>query len=289
MEYSSKERSRELGSLLNAVERGNKRDAIDYTGGHLNEANLYKAPELYGHPGWKSGKKPGISLQKPSRLPAPKRRDEDGEMANVLTQFSLGNDGFLPSVKKKKAPQKSGSRRASREDWPQELTGSVDERALIEELDSRRFMLNRSQPPRPSKSWASEDEIDRKVRSSLDEHKGRPNRGFYSLNAGATKRDQFRDFKKFESNTLRKQDALERKVLSGEGAILQIEQKLMKVGTVYSCFLLRVSLHQIAFHRNFLMVLMIRSVIGSTVILHRTVKWTLFTGPMSLINAFFAS
>lgn len=225
MALSTKQRARQLQSLLDAVERGNKRDASDFTGGHLNEANLHKPPEFRSHKGWKGAEKESIKLNKSSKLPqANRNRPFDSGMAETLTQFSLGNDGFLPAVSKKK-PAKLKPKQ-SNDFWNNEIKGSVDEQALIEEIDSRRFMLNRSQPPR--RSWAMEDELNDEDRY-MDSKSVPPKHKFYSVNSGATKRDQFKDFKLFESGTLKKQDTLSHKVLSGESSVKHLEQQLNRV------------------------------------------------------------
>lgn len=231
MALTTKQRAKQLGSLLDAVERGNKRDAADYTGGHLNEANLHKPPEFSTHKGWKGANKESLKLNKATKLPQPtKHRLKDNVMADTLTQFSLGNDGFLPTVKKpaklKKKPSKSNDY------WNNEITGSIDEQALIEEIDSRRFMLNRSHPPQLHRSWAMEDEENDK--RDKDNKSVPPKHKFYSVNSGATKRDQFKDFKLFETGTLRKQDILSHKILSGENSVRHVEEQLNRVG----CYLL---------------------------------------------------
>ena len=233
MALSTKERAKQLSSLLDAVERGNKRDANDYTGGHLNEANLHRPPEFSTHQPWAGSKKGGLKLNKTSKIPKPISHGftEHG-MADTLTQFSLGNDGFLPSVKTKK-PSLSKNKRNEQDIWQKELSGSIEEQALIEEIDSRRFMLNRSQPPRLHRSWAMEDEMNdqRKTESKSVP----PKHKFYSVNSGATKRDQFNDFKNFEAGTLRKQDTLSHKVMSGESAVKHIEQQLNRVCILSIC------------------------------------------------------
>lgn len=229
MALSTKQRAKQLGSLLDAVERGNKRDALDYTGGHLNEANLHKPPEFSSHQPWTSAKKESLKLNKGSKIPKPSDRFTDYGMADTLTQFSLGNDGFLPSVKKRSPTLKKKKTKEyqSPDYWQNEPSGSIDEQALIEEIDSRRFMLNRSQPQRHHRSWALEDEMSdiRKAESKSVP----PKHKFYSVNSGATKRDQFNDFRSFESGTLRKQDTLSHKVMSGENAVKHIEQQLNRV------------------------------------------------------------
>lgn len=221
---TSKQRARQLEEILNSVERGNKKDALDYTRGHLNEANLHKPAEFRSHKGWKGaeyGTRTITAKHKSSRLPKPVNKKSDS-MKEALTQFTLGSDGFLPTVK----PPKGKSKR--KEDWPTELTGSVDEKALIEEIDSRRFMLNRSQPTRMHRKWAIEDESDN---HRVEESKSVPPiaHGFFSLNSGATKRDQFHDFRLFEHDTLRKQDILDRSMLAGDQTAAKLEQKLNRV------------------------------------------------------------
>lgn len=229
MALTTKQRSKQLESLLDAIERGNKKDAADYTGGHLNESNLYNPPEFSTHKDWDGAKGGQLKLRKPSKIPLQTTKAnlaKQGGMTDVLAQFSVGNDGFLPSVKKKR------NRKLNRDKdyWGGEIDGSVDEKALIEEIDSRRFMLNRSQPPRLHKTWAMEDE-DASPRSKTKSVP--PKHEFYHLNSGATKRDQFRDFKLFETGTIRKQDALVSKVLSGDQGVLRVEQDLNKVSVLY--------------------------------------------------------
>lgn len=219
MTMGTKQRAKQLESLLNSVERGNKRDAYDYTGGHLNEAHLNPPPEFRAHQGWNGAKYDTISTKKSSRLPVAKpKKPLDKNMSEALSQFALGTDGFLPQVKKGKSKNNK---------WPQEMTGSVDEQALIEEIDSRRFMLNRSQPTRLQRSWATVDD-DESLRTEQSQSVP-PKHGFYSLNSGATKLDQYKDFKKFETLQLRKQDMLERKVLAGDQSAIKIEEKLNRV------------------------------------------------------------
>lgn len=215
MALTSKQRAKQLESLLDAVERGNKRDAIDYTGGHLNESNLRKPAEFSAHKGWEGANKGKVSFQQPSKLPKAnqgqksKRRD----MSDILTDFTMGNDGFLPNVKPSKIKHRDPS-------------DSIDDRAWIEEIDSRRFMLNKSQPPRMHKSWAIEDE------NSTPRSKARsvpPKHEFYSLKTGATKQDQFRDFASFENRTIRKKETMIHNVLSAEQAVFPLEQRLNRV------------------------------------------------------------
>ncbi|XP_067946387.1 uncharacterized protein C6orf118-like isoform X2 [Watersipora subatra] len=232
MALTTKQRAKQLENLLNAVERGNKRDASDYTSGFLNESNLYKPPEFSNHKDWEGAKK-GLEFSKPTQIPRKTGKavqHKRNGMTDVLTQFSLGNDGFLPSVKKKpsiRVKKEKGSY------WTGEANGSIDEQALIEELDSRRFMLNRSQPTRLHRSWAIEDEENSTSRSKTKSVP--PQHEFFNIKSGATKHDQYRDFKLFENETIRKQDALVSNVLSGEHGVLHIEQdlnkKLMALGT----------------------------------------------------------
>lgn len=229
MALTTKQRAKQLQSLLDAVERGNKRDAVDYTGGHLNEANLYKPVEFSTHKDWEGGKRDAINCKKPSRLPQSIKKDtKRNGMTDILTQFSVGNDSFLPKVKKKPSKFKENENY-----WGGEVTGSVDEQALIEEIDSRRFMLNRSQPTRMLKSWATEDEDnDHRVHTKSVP----PKHEFFSVKSGATKRDQLRDFKLFETETIRKQDLLTHKVLSGEQAVIDLEKQLNRVRIVTNIY-----------------------------------------------------
>lgn len=225
MAITTKQRAKQLEELLNSVERGNKRDAADYTRGHLNESNLHKPAEFRQHKGWKGSayNPPTKAAQsKPSRLPQPISKYKGKNMNDALTQFTLGTDGFLPTVN---LPRRKDRHK---ENWPTQITGSVDEQALIEEIDSRRFMLNRSQPPRMNRKWAVEDEADN--RRHKESKSVPPNRHeFYSLASGATKRDQFQDFKSFEHGILRKQDMLDRHALTGDQTAEKLEQKLNRV------------------------------------------------------------
>ena len=226
MALTAKQRAKQLESLLNAVERGNKKDAADYTSGYLNESNLYQPPEFSTHKPWNGAKKTQTSTQ-PSKLPTKTLNKANGlakqnGMTDVLSQFSIGNDGFLPSVKKKKLKKSNKDKNY----WGGEVTGSVDEQALIEEIDSRRFMLNRSQPTRMYKSWAIEDENETPRSKSQSVP---PKHEFYDLKSGATKRDQLKDLRLFENGTIRKHEALVSHVLSGEQGVQHIEHTLNRV------------------------------------------------------------
>ncbi|KAF6017801.1 C6orf118 [Bugula neritina] len=228
MALTSKQRAKQLENLLDAAERGSKRDASDYTSGHLNESNLHKPPEFSSHKEWRGARQKTFSLSKGSNLPFPHKQPSKSKhgMSDILAEFSLGNDGFLPTVKGRKQKPKP----INNTQWNTESSDSVNDKALIEELDSRRFMLNRSQPPRLSRSWATEDDdADTRHRNSKSVP---PKHEFYSFKSGATKRDQFKDFKLFENGTLRKKDILLHKALSGEQVVRHLEQQLTETLTL---------------------------------------------------------
>lgn len=217
-----KQRAKNLEDLLNAVERGNKQDAHDFTRGHLNEANLKRPQEFRTHKGWDGAKSSTLAPGNRSKIPqSVRRKGAEKGMTDVLSQFVLGTDNFLPTVKKSKL------RKQKQSDWPADSTGSIDEQALVEELDSRRFMLNRSQPTRLLRTWALEDDENRTEQSRSVP----PRHGFYSLRSGATKQDQYEDFKTFEQGTLHKQDIFNRKALAGDQTAKRVEEKLNRVSS----------------------------------------------------------
>ena len=59
---------RSLKELLDGLQLSQRRDIKAYSGGHLNEANLWKPPEKISHKSWKSAKKDNITVVPRNRI-----------------------------------------------------------------------------------------------------------------------------------------------------------------------------------------------------------------------------
>ena len=62
---------RSLKELLDGLLLSQRRDIKAYSGGHLNEANLWKPSEKASHKSWRSAKKEHVTLVPRNRLLRP--------------------------------------------------------------------------------------------------------------------------------------------------------------------------------------------------------------------------
>ena len=67
---------RSLKELLEGLQLSQRRDIKAFSGGHLNEANLWKPPEKATHKSWKSAKKGNITLVPRNRFLQVRRKSK---------------------------------------------------------------------------------------------------------------------------------------------------------------------------------------------------------------------
>lgn len=231
-----------LHDLLEGFLKSQRRDIQAYSGGHLNEANLYKHPDANSRKSWASSKKPVEVLLKKSEIPARKMYTAEEEtMKNTILNFSMGTTGGVHKGEtrvKKKSP-KGAMRGPVKFDRREsvESAGSyhkADDGVLVEEIRPPEALLARSKYLK-SQGWAEEDlkydktftERENSFGAEKDRNLARLKHQFLPGHMEAvTRRDQFVKLKEFESNVLRKQDALETNVLSGVKAVEHLEDKL---------------------------------------------------------------
>lgn len=237
---------RPLHDLLEGLVISQRQDIHAYSGGHLNEANLYKPPAKRAtQKTWKSADKPVPVLLKKSEIPTPakKKYTVGGEkMKNAMLGFSMGTTGSLPPVKEHrrsaKGAKKGPVRTISKESIGSEGSYSrADDGVLVEEIRAPDTLLNRSKFLKPQ-GWAEEDfKHDQSFHNKEESFGNVKDRNLARLKhqfipgymEAVTRKDQFVKMKEFEAEVLRKQDALETNVLSGVKAVEHLEAKLRQV------------------------------------------------------------
>ncbi|KAG9493637.1 hypothetical protein GDO78_001492 [Eleutherodactylus coqui] len=95
-----------LNVLLDGVERANKKDSWDYTGGHLNHDHLFKPPVLENKHFWRSGKMPDQYYEKAKKVkdsymnfkPKPSSVNGDPNVKSFSASSSVikQTDPFIP-------------------------------------------------------------------------------------------------------------------------------------------------------------------------------------------------
>ena len=229
-------KERELHELLDGLDVAHRKDIHDYSGGHLNEANLAKHATQSTHRKWRGAKKPVPKLQ----LPTPKESFHGEKMTGTLANFSMGTSGALPTGKNSNVPfQRMGTRapvQVQRKPSEGEYT-KLDDGVLVEELRQGEVMLANSRYSRP-KAWVAEDLKDDEnydmsaVSQSLikDQNLAKLKHVFVPTHlAGITKKDQYAGFRNFQEKVIRKSDAVEQHVLTGVKAVEHLENKLQQV------------------------------------------------------------
>ena len=242
-ESSLKERP--LHALLDGILKSQRQDIHAFSGGHLNESNLYKPLSESSKKTWSSSKKPIPLMLKKSEMPPRKRYSEEEErMKNTILNFSMGTTGVAGGSdrrSKKKSPKGTmkGPVKFDRSESV-ESEGSynkADDGVLVEEIRPPEALLPRSRFLK-SQSWAEEDlKHDKTFTDREDSFGALKDRNLARLKhqflpghlEAVTRRDQFKKLKEFESTVLRKQDALETNVLSGVKAVEHLEDKLRQV------------------------------------------------------------
>ena len=132
-------------------------------------------------------------------------------MKETLATFSLGTAGGLGP------PQKSRPRVSPA------TTMDRTENVLIQELELPNVMLENvnypSEDPPPSMfGWSKDEALFPSKHRFVPGHQG-----------AVTKKDAYESMMGFQRDVLRKQDTTERKVLSGEKAVKELEERLTEV------------------------------------------------------------
>ncbi|XP_074660380.1 uncharacterized protein C6orf118-like [Tubulanus polymorphus] len=222
-------RESSLRELLDSLHRAHKNDINDFSSGHLNESNLWKPSEKATHQSWNSATKKIPTLVKRSHIPKrPEDLTKQNKMKETMLSFSLGTKDILPLPRQKVSPRKRlHDRKAS----------YIADEVYVEEVRLPEIMLpltvidNKQKTSEISDKFAGDDE-DSKLAPSQAEilernlsHKLR-HHFIPSHLACVTKKDQYKTFKTFETNVLKKQDAQEQNVLSGYKAVEHHEKHL---------------------------------------------------------------
>ena len=237
--------TRSLSNLLEAILAEHRKDIYAFSGGHLNEANLWVPPEKSTHQPWTSSQKQHINLREKSKIPRPSANKAYKEgMEKAITDFSMGTTGSLslPPVKTKK-DRYYRTQKAQADlkllDEKQNLPKSADSYAdrddgiLIEELRLPEVMLPTSRFYK-NEIWidpgTSENNDPYSHAKTKDQNLANFSKKFIPSHlSGVTKTDQYRKLKDFQSNVLHMEDGQEKHVLSGTKAVEHLEKKLQEV------------------------------------------------------------
>lgn len=224
-------KERNLHDLLEGLTKAHKKDIHDFSGGHLNEANLAKGGVHGGYRSWRSAKKPAVK----SQLPRPtKESAHEAKMKNTFANFSMGTSAATSSKPPFKRLGTKGPVHVARKPSAGEYS-RMDDGVLVEELGD--IMLANSRYSKP-KAWVEEDLKDddnydlSSVSQALikDQNLAKLKHTFVPGHlSGITKKDQYNSFKNFENQVIRKHDAMEQNVLSGVKAVEHLETKLQQV------------------------------------------------------------
>uniref|UniRef100_A0A4W3GZU4 Translin-associated factor X-interacting protein 1 N-terminal domain-containing protein n=1 Tax=Callorhinchus milii TaxID=7868 RepID=A0A4W3GZU4_CALMI len=220
-----------LREVLNGFEKDQMVDILTLTSGYLNHNNLCKVPVHHANQSWECAKKCNPFVKRRICLPPQPQVNEIKvkAMEDALVNFTLVTStvSMFPATKSPclnhldlkscvaspltpYGSQTSDTQTRSRSSF------------LSEELKLAELMLLKSRSLRCGTYHSEHD------------------RGQYqfvkSYVAGVTKKDQFNKFVAFEKTILRKQDILDKNVISGHKAVEQHEwklsQELMKIGDI---------------------------------------------------------
>ncbi|XP_075720439.1 uncharacterized protein C6orf118 homolog isoform X2 [Rhinoderma darwinii] len=185
-----------LDVLLDGVERANKKDSWDYTGGHLNHSHLFKPPALEKKNFWKSGKMHDQRYEKVRKMKDSFRNftlktsfvngDLSSPVMQPTGQFTPINTPFTSSVVDSRT-------RATCQENPEqkEYGGSPPPPRKELELPDLKLLKFGHREPRTSQDYRKDY------------------RFLPAYFTGLTKSDQFNMFLQFDREILQKQDISE--------------------------------------------------------------------------------
>lgn len=239
---------KQLRQLLDDAEFVQKRDIKSYAGGHLNQANLFRPPTEWGNQKWNKTNTEPLSTRCKSKntmvVSTRPPTETDHRMKDVLYDFSIGTSGSLPTHHKqsKYSPRKFAESRTSTRKCPSAssekslYTEMEHDGVYVEELRADEMMLTsprvanykgKKLPPVEDSEYTIMEDL---AKSLAEEGLLTFRHTFLPTHhMGVTKKDQYIKLMNFETDILRKKEANEKKVLSGERAVRHLEERLQQV------------------------------------------------------------
>ncbi|ESO94807.1 hypothetical protein LOTGIDRAFT_232257 [Lottia gigantea] len=249
--------SRQLKCLLNDAETKQKQDIHAYTMGHLNSSKLRQPPKLLSEQrGWKTGPPSSslLTLKHSDKTYVTKVPVRQKEMKDVLYQFSTGTTGTLPSykcendVKKLLFLQES----LSNAEVPEPKSKYIPDGVLIEELDAQEICMHSPKSLTETSDDTTDMEMNFKTFPKTETAINNPLRHSFipGQSSGITKQDQYRTYRQFESSIIRKREAQETKVLSGNQAVFHHENHLRQGLSTLKGHVSGPNFHKLQVHSN---------------------------------------
>lgn len=279
-------KSRQLRELLNGAELKQKKDIHDYSSGHLNESLLLQHYSASTRKSWETAQLPE-SLVKRSELMREPKKDHAPQMEEALYEFSMGTAGVIPPAGKKtvqplpskrygfmrKAKEKGLRKNAGMGDThnsaspsTHSLYSELEDDILIEELPPAELMVKKSEKTvgaamlklktEPSLVTTEDtmyttqtSELGPQPQQLLDELPF--SYSFITMaSLGITRQDQYRKMKVFEEGVLKKKEASETNVLSGNKAVEHHEKKLQQELEMLNLNGVGINFHKLQVHSN---------------------------------------
>ncbi|XP_071997393.1 uncharacterized protein C6orf118 homolog isoform X3 [Engystomops pustulosus] len=186
-----------LDVLLDGVERANKKDSWDYTGGHLNHNHLCKPTIVERKSFWRSGKIPNQQYEKVKKM--------NDSFVNFTLNTSLVNED--PTVKSMCASSAALKQTGPFTPINTPFASSVlDTRSQTTFQESPEHKENGESPSKSKLVELPEIKLLKGERSHTSQNPKKEYRFVPAYFTGLTKSDQFNMFLQFDRDILQKQD-----------------------------------------------------------------------------------
>ncbi|KAG8583107.1 hypothetical protein GDO81_008277 [Engystomops pustulosus] len=186
-----------LDVLLDGVERANKKDSWDYTGGHLNHNHLCKPTIVERKSFWRSGKIPNQQYEKVKKM--------NDSFVNFTLNTSLVNED--PTVKSMCASSAALKQTGPFTPINTPFASSVlDTRSQTTFQESPEHKENGESPSKSKLVELPEIKLLKGERSHISQNPKKEYRFVPAYFTGLTKSDQFNMFLQFDRDILQKQD-----------------------------------------------------------------------------------